>query len=214
MSEKTSELPSGLTEQPKELNFEGSVVPKESEEKNSRVAIGKIVGTHGVKGELKLLPYVPRLEVEDFATNTIGEVKTFYINGKSYTLKGRLRAHKGVVLLKCEELRRKEEAELLQDVEVFVEDDTLTESLEGEHYAFELIGLKVVTEDGASLGIISEIITTGANDVYVVDGKDGEVLIPATEEVVVDIDVEKKILKVKLLPGLIDLPKDEPSEDK
>jgi 16S rRNA processing protein RimM len=73
---------------------------------------------------------------------------------------------------------------------------------EGEFYAREVIGLKVRTVEGEELGEVTEILVTGANDVYVVKGERGEILLPARVEVIKGIDVEVGIMTVELLPGL------------
>ncbi len=75
---------------------------------------------------------------------------------------------------------------------------------EGENYHFELLGLEVVRSDGRRVGVLEEILETGANDVYVVKGPDGEVLIPATREVIEKVDVAGGRMTVRPLPGLFD----------
>jgi 16S rRNA processing protein RimM len=75
---------------------------------------------------------------------------------------------------------------------------------EDESYHFELVGLEVVRSDGGLLGKLESIIETGANDVYVVRGPEGEVLIPATREVIERVDVEIGRMTVRPLPGLFD----------
>jgi len=76
---------------------------------------------------------------------------------------------------------------------------------EGKFYYHELLGLSVVDEKGESLGKVTEIIQTGANDVYVVTNETGrETLLPAIAEVILDVDLDSKKMKVHLLPGLVD----------
>ena len=76
---------------------------------------------------------------------------------------------------------------------------------DGEFYLHQLIGMKVLMEDkDSSLGIITEIIETGANDVYIVRNQDGsELLLPAIDPVIKDIDIEQNVIRVRLLPGLL-----------
>ena len=73
----------------------------------------------------------------------------------------------------------------------------------GQHFWHEIEGLRVETEDGRGLGIVTEVMRTGANDVYVVDGAGGELLIPAIADVVREIDVRAGRIVVRLLPGLL-----------
>jgi 16S rRNA processing protein RimM len=74
---------------------------------------------------------------------------------------------------------------------------------EGECYLYQIIHMRVVTVDGEELGEVAEIIETGANLVYVVRGKQGEILLPDTEEVVVSVDVQAGQITVRLIDGLI-----------
>jgi 16S rRNA processing protein RimM len=83
--------------------------------------------------------------------------------------------------------------------------DQLPETDEGEYYWVDLIGLRVVTDDGAELGTLREIIETGSNDVYVVQGREKEYLIPALADVVSSIDLEAGTMTVTPLDGLLDL---------
>lgn len=78
---------------------------------------------------------------------------------------------------------------------------------DGEHYLYELIGMEVCTEDGELLGEIQEVLETGANDVYIVNGQQlGEVLIPVTNETILSTDVITKRIVVRLPEGLLPSP--------
>ena len=74
---------------------------------------------------------------------------------------------------------------------------------EDEYYAHQLIGLDVLTVDGQDLGRISDVLYTKANDVFVVLGPQGEILLPAIADVVEGVDLEKGLVTVRLMPGLI-----------
>ncbi len=175
--------------------------------KGGTVAVGKVVGVHGVKGEIKVFPYIPREEIADYIETFSSACKILYIDGTSYTLKG-IKRHKGTVLMKLQGLTRREDAEGLIGKEVFVDRHSLPELPEGEYYEFELVGMDVFTEDGKLLGELVNVFRTGSNDVYEVRGPLGEVLLPAIDDVVLDVDVEHKRLRVRLLEGLLpDRPK-------
>jgi len=75
---------------------------------------------------------------------------------------------------------------------------------EGAYYIFDLIGCSVVTDAGVKLGEIVDVLTTAANDVYVVQGEGEEILLPATKEVVKNIDLSNRSITVSLLPGILD----------
>jgi len=88
---------------------------------------------------------------------------------------------------------------------LYIEVADAMELPEGEYYHHELLGLSVLDETGASLGRVTEIMQTGANDVYVVTDEAGkEILLPAIAEVILDVDLDTKIIKVHLLPGLLE----------
>ena len=75
---------------------------------------------------------------------------------------------------------------------------------EDEYYIADLIGMKVVTEDGTSVGILKDVMETGANDVYVVQDAQGkELLLPAIHQCILDVDIEKNIMTVHLMKGLV-----------
>ena len=75
-----------------------------------------------------------------------------------------------------------------------------------EYFITDLIGLQVLTEDGEALGVLKDVLETGANDVYVVEMKNGrELLIPAIKDCILDVDTEQGTMTVHLLEGLMDL---------
>jgi 16S rRNA processing protein RimM len=119
-----------------------------------------------------------------------------------YPVEG-LRLHKKVLLLKLDGCDDRNAADELRGmlVQIPIEDAVPLE--EGEYYLFQLIGVRVETESGEWLGQVVEVIETGANDVYVVRGPRGEVLLPAVDQVVLELDLESKHMVVRLLPGLL-----------
>jgi 16S rRNA processing protein RimM len=93
----------------------------------------------------------------------------------------------------------------LRNQTLYIAEANAMELPEGEFYFHELLGLSVVDDAGKSLGKVSEIMETGANDVYVVTNEVGhEILLPAIAEVILDIDLDTKIMRVHLLPGLVE----------
>jgi 16S rRNA processing protein RimM len=96
-----------------------------------------------------------------------------------------------------------EAAARLRDQTVLVEIADVVPLKKGQYYQYQLIGLKVITEAGEALGELTEILETGANDVYVVTGAEGrEILLPATDEVIRAIEVERGEMVVRRLEGL------------
>ncbi len=167
-------------------------------EKSLLIPIGKVTKPHGVQGALKIFPYGETLEGLQ-----IGE-KLFWIEGGvqlQLTLSG-LDAQNRVWIAQFEEICGRDQAERLAGREVFVESDRLPELPEGEYYQFQLIGLSVETRDGKALGTLSAVLETGSNDVYVVEGGGREVLVPAIEEVVYEVDLLNGKIIVDLPEGL------------
>ncbi len=167
------------------------------------LAIGRIVRPHGVRGELRaeiLTDYPDRVPTlaQHHRMLYVGQVH------RPFTLTG-VRFHQDAMLLTFKECTTRDEADALRGalVEILVEDAIPLE--EGEYYHFQLIGMHVTTEEGDMLGDIVEVFTPpGANDVFVVHGSRGELLIPAIEDVVIDLDVEAGRVVIRPLPGLLD----------
>ena len=165
------------------------------------LSVGRVLRPHGVRGELRveiITDYPERLaqHIHFFLAhpNSPATVRRYAVE--------RLRYHKETLLLKLEGCDDRDGAEQLRGmlVQIPIEDAVPLE--EGEYYLFQLVGAQVETEGGESLGQITDVIETGANDVYVVRGPRGEILIPAIDEVVVELDLESKRMVVVLLPGM------------
>ncbi|MBW2264800.1 MAG: 16S rRNA processing protein RimM [Deltaproteobacteria bacterium] len=168
---------------------------------DDRLTIGEIVGTHGIKGHLKVLSHADSVD--------------FFPPGKPLVLKQEggpsgqfpvvsCRQHKGVLLLALEGIESVDVAEQWRGAKIYVDKASLPPTEPGSFYWYQIIGLKVFTLNKRCLGHVEEILPTGSNDVYVVrDGKK-EVLIPAIDSVVVEINLEKKFIKVDLPEGLED----------
>ena len=171
-----------------------------SDEKSSGdiVEVGKIVGVHGVSGELKILSYGDGTECLGLAELTL-KVEN---SEKSYRV-DEARPHKGVLLVKLSGVKTKEAAKELVGGLVMIPRSNLPKPEPGEYYHIDLIGLRVVTEDGLELGRLTDIITTGANDVYEIVGDDKELLLPAIEDVIVNVDIEGRTMTVRLMEGML-----------
>jgi 16S rRNA processing protein RimM len=129
-----------------------------------------------------------------------------YVGDKKQPLKiTRRRPHNDGIILGFEGISNAEAATKYRGETVYVRAEDRPELPEGEYYHHQIIGLKVVDEAGVDLGVVTEIIETGANDVYVVtDAAGREILLPALKEVLLDINLDTKIMRVHLLLGLVD----------
>ncbi|MEK7313314.1 MAG: ribosome maturation factor RimM [Deltaproteobacteria bacterium] len=168
-----------------------------------RVPLGKIVGVHGLKGELKIYLYASGEEVADTVESLKSSRETVFIDGLPYVLKG-LKRHKAVMLVKFEGVSRCEDAKVFVGKDVFVVKRALPDLGKDEYYAFEIQDMEVSSLDGRDLGKVVNIFSTGSNDVYVVEGPLGEILIPAIKDVIVKIDVPGKKMIVRLIEGLLE----------
>ncbi len=121
---------------------------------------------------------------------------------RRYSVEG-LRFHGKALLLKLDGCDDRNAADELRAMLVQIPVEEAVPLEEGEYFLFQLIGVRVETESGEQLGQIVEVIETGANDVYVVRGPRGEVLLPAVDDVVLELDMESKRMIVHLLPGLL-----------
>jgi 16S rRNA processing protein RimM len=117
----------------------------------------------------------------------------------------RVRAHNDGLLLGFRGVGSPQEAGKYRNAVVSVKAADRPALPEGRYYHHQLIGLKVQTDTGEALGVLTEIMTTGANDVYVVTDEAGrELLLPAIESVILDIDLQAGLVKVHLIPGLLE----------
>lgn len=114
------------------------------------------------------------------------------------------RPHQDVVLMTFEGVDDRNAAEALRDQWLYVPIADAVPLEEGEYYLFQLVGLAVYDENENNLGQLTEVIETGANNVFVVRGQYGEILLPDIPEVIHAIDFDKGMITVHLLPGLVD----------
>jgi 16S rRNA processing protein RimM len=170
------------------------------------IVIGKIVGVHAIKGELKLMPYgeADWLAGENVFLTKKGEIPAPSSAPYKITL---MRPHKGkgVWLVSLEGISSIDSAEPLKGMDVHVDKALLPEPAPNEYYLRDILGISVFTEDGTELGHLADIITTGANDVYQVKGagdEGEEVLLPALTEVILSVDLEEKKMIVRPPEGL------------
>ena len=157
--------------------------------------IGKVVKAHGLRGHLKVLPYG-----ETFSTLSAEERITAILpDNTSLTLTvAEIRPHQKTFLLVSREIGTVEEAHRLVGAELCVTESRLPPTASGEFYWYQLIGLEVVDTEGQKLGTLEEIIETGSNDVYVVRRGIEEILVPAIEEVVREVDLQRRLMTVDL----------------
>lgn len=106
------------------------------------------------------------------------------------------------LILRLKGIEKIEETEPLIGKEILIEKKALPKLEEGEYYWVDILGMKVETQDGKRIGKVKEIFLTGANDIYIVEGKRGEILLPAIGEVIQSIDLKRGVMKVARMEGL------------
>lgn len=161
--------------------------------------IGKITGTHGIKGDLKVYPLTDSTErFFDLAKVYIGDEKIeVQLNS--------VKLHKGIVLLKFEGLEDINKVLNFKDEYVYVDEDDKVELPENHYFISDLLGCSVYDKKESLIGTITDVIQNSANDVYVVTNESGkDYLIPAVEAFVVLVDVESKKMIVDPIEGMIE----------
>lgn len=161
--------------------------------------VGKIVNTHGLRGEVKILPWTDFPEVFE-------DINTLYLpDGRTLTIT-HIKYQKSNIIAGLKEITHIDDAEKLKGKIVQAARTELGELPEGVHYVADLIGLEVFDEDGTKIGVINDVFRTGANDVYEVK-REGEkpVLLPVIDSVVKKIDLAAGKVTVHILDGLLDL---------
>jgi len=161
--------------------------------------IGRVVKSHGVRGKIKIDYFGEN--PEQFSIYPKIFIRDSEGRSQSYEVL-EVTLQRPRLILRLKGVERVEETEDLIGKEILVRQEDLPELEEGEFYWFEILGMAVETEQGRRIGTVKEIIPTGANDVYVVKGKRGEILVPATEEVIRRIDRQRRVMSVFRLEGL------------
>jgi 16S rRNA processing protein RimM len=162
--------------------------------------VGKIVNTQGVHGELRLYPTPDDLtRFERLKSLTLRRDE----REREYRLLG-ARPHKRLILVRLEGVDDMNAAEKLIGSEAIVPDELGLPLSENEYYIRDLYDMEVYSDDGKRLGVLTDILFTGANDVYAVKPDNGkDILIPAIKQCVLEVDIAGKKMTVKLLEGLI-----------
>ncbi len=163
------------------------------------LVIGEILKPWGYRGEVKVQV------LTDFPKR-LNKLKTVYLGADARAIQvERARLHSGAALFKFAGYDTPEAAAKLRGQIVQIPIEEAAPLREGQYFHHQIIGLDAVTTEGETLGKVQEIIETGANDVYIVRREDGrEILLPAVETVIQEVDLEKGRLVVHLLPGLVE----------
>lgn len=164
--------------------------------------VGVITSPHGVRGEVKVFPTTddPKRfkDLKQVILDTGKEHLTLEVQGVKF--------FKNMVILKFKGYDNINDIEIYRQKDLLITRDQAVALSPDENFVADLIGLKVVDEEGASVGVMEDVLFTGANDVYVVKTDSGkELLLPAIKECILDVDLEEGRMTVHVLDGLMDL---------
>lgn len=162
--------------------------------------IGIITKPQGIKGEVRVLP-----TTDDPARFSLLIGQNLNIDEKIFKLAS-ARQQKGIVVIKLAEINDRNGAEEIVGKKIKISAEKALPLEDGEYYVRDLAGLKVESEDGEELGILSKVVHTNANDVYVIEPPEGNsFMIPAIKDVVLSVSVKEKRMVVRLMDGLREL---------
>jgi 16S rRNA processing protein RimM len=172
------------------------------------LAVGRVTRPHGLRGEV-------RVEIHTDSPERFALYRRVYLaptrpergllvasEGVAYALEGH-RFHQNAVLLKLKGVDDRTQAEALRELWVWIPAEEAAPLREGDLFVHQLMYMRVRTVEEEPLGEIVDVIETGANLVYVVRGPRGEILLPDTDEVVLDVDVDAQQVTVRLIEGLL-----------
>lgn len=163
--------------------------------------VGVISSTHGIAGEVKVFP-----TTDD--NRRFKKLKQVFLDtGKEYLEMEveRVRFFKQMVIVKFKGIDNINDIEKYKGKDILVTRENAVPLDENEYFIYDIIDAQVVDEEGREIGILKEVLTTGANDVYVVVTPEGkEILLPVIEECILAIDTEKKRVTAHIMPGLLD----------
>lgn len=160
----------------------------------NKIKVGKIINTHAIKGELK---------IDTFAKETFDRGISYYIGNSDEKFEvENVKTHKGFYIVKFKNYDSINDVLKFKDMDIYIDEDDLSDLGANEYYIKDLIGLDIYSLD-EKIGVLEDIYEYLANDIYVVRLNDGkEILIPAVDEFILEVNLDKKFIKVKLIEGM------------
>lgn len=161
----------------------------------SKISVGKVVNTRGLRGEVKIYPYIDELE-------SFNEFSYLMVNDVKYGIKG-VKFFKNMVFITFDGIDSIEKAEKLKNFDAFIMEEDLPSLEEGEFYIKDILGMDVISDGGEYLGTIKDVFRTGSNDVYEVTRENKKSMyLPAIKDVVLNIDTKDNKMTVHIIDGL------------
>lgn len=166
---------------------------------NDYLQVGVITQTHGIRGEVKVFPTTDDPARFKTLKNVVLDTGRSYLPLEIESVK----FFKQFVILKFKGIDNINDIEKYKKSPLLVSREDAVDLEEDEYFMADMIGMNVVTEDGTPFGVLTDIMETGANDVYVVETEEhGEVLLPAIKECILDVDIEAQKMTIHLMSGL------------
>lgn len=168
---------------------------------NDMLRVGVIANTHGIHGEIKVFPTTDDMKRFKKLKNVILDTGKENLTLEIETVK----FFKQMVILKFKEFNNINEIEKYKGKDLLVTRENAVHLENDEYFIFDIIGALVVTEEGEEIGELTEVLQTGANDVYVINSNNGkELLVPVIRDCVLDVDTQNKKVVIRVMPGLFD----------
>lgn len=171
---------------------------------NADLRVGVIVKTHGIKGEVKVYPTTD-------SPLRFDELNRVKLKKDDKTIREldieNVKYFKNMVILKLHGIESIEDAERLRGAELYIPREMGAELKEGEYYIADILDMEVVSDKGERIGVVREVLETGANDVYIVKRHDNgrDLLLPVIDECILDTDIVNNVMTVHIMDGLMDL---------
>lgn len=164
------------------------------------IKVGRIINTHGIKGEVKVYPLTDNI-------NRFERLKTVYIGDNRLEVEiEKVKYHKGIVILKFKEFFNINEVLKFKEDFIYIDEKDKIDLPQDHYFVFDIVDSTVFNTDEEKIGIVTQVIQSTSNDVYVVKShdKNKEYLIPAVKEFVIDVDIENKRIIIDPIEGMIE----------
>lgn len=159
-----------------------------------KIKVGKIINTHGIKGEVKIQPS---------GIETFNRDISYYIGDNFTEVKiTNCKIHNGIFIVKIEDFDNINEVMKFKSNEIFIDSKDLVDLEEDEFYIKDLIGLSVIDQFGNDIGKLEEVLQYEANDVYEIKTQNSLISIPAVDEFILEVNIEERYLRVKIIEGM------------
>lgn len=162
------------------------------------IAIGKIINTHGIKGDLKIYPYTDNIK-------RFSDLSDLYIGQEKLQVSvGNIKYHKDFVLMKLKEYDNINDVLIFKEKLIYIDESEKVELEMDNYFIHDLIGCKVYDKEGKLIGVIDDVLQNSSNDVYIIKDNEKEYMIPAVKEFIKSVDVSEKSIIVEPIEGMIE----------